>query len=62
MDILRSNCDSYKTYFKKINRNNLNCVLCFKHEDQVHTFTQCQPSVLPNGTDKKIHVKEISPI
>ena len=43
MDILRSNCDRYKIYLKKLNRNNLNCVLCSKPEDQVHTFTQSQP-------------------
>ena len=41
--VLRSNCHSSKIYFKKLNRNNLNCVLCSKPEDQVHTFTQCQP-------------------
>ena len=31
---------------KKLNRNNLNCVLCYKPEDQVHTFTQCQPKMI----------------
>ena len=29
--------------FKKLNRNNLNCVLCCKPENQIHTFTQCHP-------------------
>ena len=41
MDVLRSNCDSYKIYFKK-----LNCVLCSKPEDQVHTFTRSQPIMI----------------
>ena len=43
--ILRSNCHSSKMNFKKLNRNNLKCVLCSKPEDQVHTFTQCQPII-----------------
>ena len=41
--ILRSNCHSEKMNFKKLNRNNLNFVLCSKPEDQAHTFTQCPP-------------------
>ena len=33
-----------KIYFRKLNRNNLKCVLgCTKNEHQVDVFTQCQP-------------------
>ena len=41
--VLRSNCHSSKMNFKKLNRNNLNRVLCSQPENQVHTFTQCRP-------------------
>ena len=41
--VLRSNFHSSKQISKKLNRNNLNCVLCSKPEDQVYTFTQCRP-------------------
>ena len=42
--ILRSKCHNSKMNFRKLNRNNLKCVLgCQQNEDQVHVFTQCQP-------------------
>ena len=41
---LRSNCHSSKYNFRKINKNNTNCVFKCPHiEDQRHSFTQCTP-------------------
>ena len=41
---LRSNCHSSKHNFKKINKNNTNCLFkCPNIEDQRHSFTLCTP-------------------
>ena len=45
---LRSHCHASKNNFKKINRNNLQCIFkCRQVEDQIHTFSNCAP-VLDN--------------
>ena len=39
---LRSNCHSSKQNFRKMNKNNTNCIFqCPQIEDQRHSFTQC---------------------
>ena len=41
---LRSNCHSSKHNFKKMNKNNTNCLFkCPNIEDQRHSFTLCTP-------------------
>jgi hypothetical protein len=41
---LRSKCHSAKNNFRKMNRNNINCVLeCPSIEDQRHVFLHCRP-------------------
>ena len=41
---LRSKCHSAKNNFRKMNRNNINCVLeCPSKEDQRHVFLHCRP-------------------
>ena len=43
---LRSKCHESKVNFKKINRNNLQCVFgCLSNEDQEHSFVYCTPIV-----------------
>ena len=41
---LRSTCHSSKNNFRKMNKNNLNCIFkCPQVEDQKHSFTNCTP-------------------
>jgi hypothetical protein len=43
---LRSKCHDSKMNFRKLHRNNLNCVFgCISNEDQEHSFVNCQPIV-----------------
>ena len=41
---LRSNCHEAKQNFRKIHKNNLNCIFgCQVIENQKHIFSKCQP-------------------
>ena len=41
---LRSNCHSSRNNFRKMHRNNLECIFkCPQIEDQLHSFTACIP-------------------
>ena len=41
---LQANCHSSKMSFKKMYKNYVKCIFkCPNNEDQIHTFTKCQP-------------------
>ena len=52
--LLRSKCHNAKIYFKKLHKNDFQCVFqCSASEDQRHAFSKCQPIIKKiNGSDQ----------
>ena len=57
---LRSKCHESKMNFRKLHRNNLNCVFgCLSNEDQVHSFVNCLPIVSKISKNSTGHYRDI---
>ena len=57
---LRSKCYQAKMNFRKLNKNDLKCVLnCDQLETQVHIFEECQPLRVKLKLDRVIKIEQI---